>query len=174
MNFNGWDASSTVFVNRWLGVTADFSGGFASHKVPVFCTPYGCVYENGSHSSYSYLFGPHIVYRRSRYAPFAETLFGIYHPGTTLSPLNPGDCQPSPSCLLTAGYHYSSTNFEMAIGGGLDIGLSHGVSIRPVNVDYVLQRDFIYLFRNGGSNNNTFRYSGGINFRFGDHLGRAK
>jgi hypothetical protein len=174
LNFNGWNASSTVFVNRWLGVTADFSGSHASHTVPIFCTPYGCVYDKGSFSTYSYLFGPHIVYRRSRYAPFAETLFGVYRPGSTISPLNPGDCQPLPSCFQMAGYHTSSYNFEMALGGGLDIALSHGVSIRPVDVDYVLQGVPTYFFRVGGGNNNTFRYSGGITFRLGQHLGSSR
>jgi hypothetical protein len=67
----------------------------------------------------------------------------------------------------------------MALGGGLDIALSHGISIRPVEVDYLLLREpaikveddnLVYY----GKNNNTFRYSTGITFRFGSHPGPSK
>jgi opacity protein-like surface antigen len=177
INFNGWNTSSTVFVNRWLGLTADFSGSYASSKIPIFCYPGGCFYEHGSFSSYSYLFGPHVVYRRSRYAPFVETLFGIHNPHTTISPLNSQQCPPITDCSQLGSNTTSYHRFAMAIGGGLDIALSHDISIRPVQVDYLFQRDPYWNFDNNGNlvdvgaSNNTFRYSGGITFRFGSHLG---
>ena len=106
-DFNGWNTSTTVFLNHWLGLTADLSGAYASHKVPIFCSPYGCLYEHGSYSSYSYLFGPHIVYRRSRYAPFVETLFGLHNPHTKITPLQPANCQPLPSCFEQSRNEFS-------------------------------------------------------------------
>ncbi len=179
-NFNGWNTSSTVFVNRWLGLTADFSGAYGSQNVPIFCTPNGCYYAKGSLSSYTYLFGPHFVYRHSRYAPFAETLFGIHNPHTSFSPLTQQEqCQPLMICFEPgSGSSSSYHKFAMALGGGLDIALSHGISIRPVEVDYVLLKEPAYRLENGNivgynANNNTFRYSGGITFRFGSHLGPA-
>lgn len=179
-DFNGWNSSSTVFVNRWLGLTADFSGAYGSQRVPVFCTPNGCFDEKFSLSSYTYLFGPHFVYRRSRYAPFAETLFGIHNPHTSVSPLTEEQCQPPMICSEPGNGSSSSFHkFAMALGGGLDIALSHGISIRPVEVDYLLLKEPAFRFENGNevgysANNNTFRYSAGITFRFGSHLGPSK
>jgi hypothetical protein len=34
-NFSGWDTSATIFLNRWLGVTADFSGHYGSSTMIV-------------------------------------------------------------------------------------------------------------------------------------------
>jgi len=179
MNLSGWSTASTVFVNRWLGLTADISGTYASHKVPLFCYPGGCYYEGGSFNSYSYLFGPHIVYRRSRYAPFAETLVGIHNPHATVSPLSSEPCLLIIDCSRVKGNTTSFHKFAMAIGGGLDIALAHGISIRPFEVDYLLLREPAVTVQNNelvyyGVNNNTFRYSGGVTFRFGEHLGPAK
>lgn len=169
---NGWNSSSTVFVNRWLGLTADFSGSYGSQKVPIFCYQGGCVNETASLSSYTYLFGPHLVYRHSRYAPFVETLVGVHNPHLSSTVL---DCNCTLDYPTTSSYH----KFAMAVGGGLDIALSHGISIRPVEVDYLLLREPALKFENDnlvyyGTNNNTFRYSGGITFRFGSHLGPSQ
>ena len=63
------------------GVTADFSGHYGSKVTPSFLElggqPLGLVKDTGSFTSY--LFGPHFTYRRSRYAPFVETLFGLHY-----------------------------------------------------------------------------------------------
>jgi hypothetical protein len=175
-NFSGWDTSSTVFLNRWLGLTADFSGHYGSENVPVVFLqgqPYGKV--KASASSYTYQFGPHFTYRHSRYAPFAESLFGIHNPHHTYTLV---ECGPPLDCTLPIGNSTSSSyhGFAMAIGGGLDIALSHGISLRPIEADYLLLREPLPTVENGvfvyhGANNNTFRYSTGITFRFGNHLG---
>ena len=52
----------------------------------------------------------------------------------------------------------------MAVGGGLDISVSHRVSIRPVEFDYVLSRYSNPL--TSTNNQNNFRYVGGIVFKF--------
>lgn len=179
-NFSGWDTSSTVFLNRWLGLTADLSGHYGSQDVPVIYLqgqPYGKV--NVAASSYTYLFGPHVTYRRSRYAPFAEGLFGIHNPHHTYTLVEAPDCQ---GCSAPPVGHSSSGSyhgFAMAMGGGLDIALAHGISLRPVEIDYLLLRETAPTIENGnfvyhGTNNNTFRYSTGITFRFGSHLGAPR
>jgi hypothetical protein len=173
-NFNGWNGSSTVFVNRWLGLTADFSGSYGSQNVAIFCYPGGCVYNRASVSSYTYLAGPHLVYRHHRYAPFTEMLVGVHNPHLSESQL--GSCGPA---LCSAGSTSSFHKFAMAVGGGLDIALPHGISIRPVDVDYLLLREPAFSIENDnliyhGTNNNTFRFSAGFNFRFGSHLGSSK
>jgi hypothetical protein len=67
----------------------------------------------------------------------------------------------------------------MALGGGLDIELGHGVSLLPVQAEYLLRRVVEVLPNNGSFFSsvycaNTFRYSAGIVFHFGRHLGTDK
>jgi hypothetical protein len=52
------------------------------------------VFVPGSVTLHFYLFGPHFVYRRSRYATFAETLFGIHNPHLAKGPAEWTLCQP--------------------------------------------------------------------------------
>ena len=178
-NFSGWDSSSTIFLNRWFGLTADFSGHYGSQYSPIIYLqeqPYGKVKDSAS--SYTYLFGPHFTYRRSRYAPFAESLFGVQNPRHTYTLV---ECGPPLECTDPIGHSLGGSyhSFAMAIGGGLDIALSHGISLRPIEADYLLLREPEPTVENGvyvyhGATNNTFRYSTGITFRFGSHLGSSR
>ena len=58
----------------------------------------------------------------------------------------------------------SDTKFAMSAGGGLDIALAHGISIRPIQAEYVLDRACCGVlvqqgvFHYYGYNNNGFRY----------------
>lgn len=62
-NLNGWNASVTGNLNRWFGVTADFSG----HYIDNF-------------NVHSFLFGPKFTYRGSgRVNPYFQTLVGGVH-----------------------------------------------------------------------------------------------
>jgi opacity protein-like surface antigen len=169
-NFSGWDTSMTVFVNRWLGFTSDFSGHYASGTYPIPSPSGGPVLVRGSANSYTYLFGPHFTYRHKRYAPFAQTLFGIHNPHASFSSVN------CPECLFD---NESYSRFAMALGGGLDVNLGHGISLRPVQAEYLMLREPQIGFENGeaiytGVNHNTFRYSAGVTFRFGQRLGTSK
>jgi len=174
-NYSGWDTSTTVFLKRWLGITSDFSGHYGGQTNPIFCTAGGCFFGHTSVNSYTYLFGPHFKYQRSRYSPFVQTLFGVHHPDETFRVVNTPSCNQSCgtfSVLTNAPY----TKFAMALGGGLDIAIGHGFSIRPVQAEYLLQRE-PSLDRNLlpiTVNNNVFRYSTGITFHFGQKLGQSK
>lgn len=185
-NFSGWDTSTTVFFKRWFGITSDFSGhyGTANFMFPNPEPQYGTAEtdRNTAHA-HTFLFGPHFTYRHSRYAPFVQTLFGVQHTwarNTVLVPFTctpPADCVPAPAGTTSSG---SVNKFAMAAGGGLDIALGHGISLRPVQAEYVLERECCDInVRQGmlhrfGFNNNSFRYSTGIMFRFGPHLGTNK
>jgi len=59
INANGWNAAVSGNVNRWFGVTADFSGA----------------YKNGGHM-HTYMFGPTFTARTERVSPFVHALFG--------------------------------------------------------------------------------------------------
>ena len=58
----GWNTAANLYVTRWLGGTADFSG----------------VYHSGS-SLYTYTFGPVISTHKSTFSPYAHALFGGAH-----------------------------------------------------------------------------------------------
>jgi hypothetical protein len=65
--------------------------------------------------------------------------------------------------LLLGGAHnstggFGASSFAMALGGGIDADLPHGIRWRLVQMDYVLTQF-------GGSQNN-FRFSTGILIRF--------
>lgn len=176
-NYSGWDTSTTVFFNRWIGFASDFSGHYGGQTFPVLCSPGGCFDAHASVNSYTYLFGPHFKYQRSRYAPFAQMLFGV-HRSSEVSALlsSPGCSSPSNCGTVIIGPTHPYTKFAMAVGGGLDVAIGHGFSIRPVQAEYLLLRqpsvdsDLLRIT----VNNNVFRYSTGITFHFGQHLGTNK
>lgn len=92
----------------------------------------------------SYLFGPKINVRRGKITPFAQVLFGRVwaEDGITFG---------------------SVTAFGMTAGGGIDVGVSRHIVIRPAQAEYFLTKFF------DGNNNrqNNFRFSTGIILRFG-------
>ena len=59
---SGWNTGGNMYITRWLGATADFSG----------------VYSSGS-NLYTYTFGPVVSTRRHNFSPFAHALFGGAH-----------------------------------------------------------------------------------------------
>lgn len=92
----------------------------------------------------SYLFGPRINLRRGRITPFAQVLLG-------------GVWAEDGIVLGTV------TAFGMTAGGGVDVGLTKHIAIRPVQAEY-----FLTTFSDGNNNRqNNFRFSAGIVFRFG-------
>jgi hypothetical protein len=59
----------------------------------------------------------------------------------------------------------SNNAFDFIIGGGLDIPVTSMITIRPVEVDYLLTR-FGNDFTHGNNNQSNFRYQAGVQFRF--------
>ena len=116
-DFHGWGTSVTGNVNRWFGVTADFSGHYSDGEP-------GTVRER--QRAHSFLFGPRFSLRRKRATPFAYALFGgVRFRGEVSAPtLN----------LFAAG---EDTGFNMALGGGLDVKLTRRVALRAFQLDYM-------------------------------------
>jgi len=152
-NFNGWDASSTTYVNRWFGVTADFSGHYSTTNTSFLLAPGVPEQDRFTQRIHTYMFGPHLAYRKSRYVPFGQALFGFNHTGGDLT----ATCPSGVSC---AGFVPSFNTFSMALGGGMDIVVGHGFSVRPVQAEYIFRRV-------GSFNDSQFRYSTGVVFRLG-------
>ena len=131
------------------GTSFNFNGGSgqlaynANHWLGIVGDFGGYYTSNGFHAGiFSYLFGPRINLRgHGKVTPFAQVLFGGAR-SIDNSPLNA---------------------FAMTAGGGVDFKISEHFAIRPVQAEYLLTK-----FTDGASNQqNSFRYSAGIVFRFG-------
>jgi hypothetical protein len=98
---------------------------------------YGSISGIGT-SNYTYLFGPQISVPSDKISPFGHLLIGGAHNST-------------------GGVGRSS--FSMALGGGIDAEMVHGLHWRLIQADYVMTQ-----FASRSQNN--FRFSTGIVLRF--------
>ena len=73
---NGWNASATVNIYRWFGLTTDFGGlyGGKGSEVIVFPPPIGTETESLKEHSYTFLFGPQFAYRTGKLSGFGYLL----------------------------------------------------------------------------------------------------
>jgi outer membrane protein with beta-barrel domain len=161
-NLHGWNASITGNLNRWFGVTADFSGHYNSGssslainvpQVPLFTTS-----VDANTNIHNFLFGGTFSHRGGeRLVPFAHALAGFsrtHVDGTSvITGLGGG--------TTTTSFSGSDTAFAAAFGGGLDVKLTKKFAFRVVQADYLLTR-----FGSGTQSN--ARISTGIVFRFGE------
>jgi opacity protein-like surface antigen len=116
-DFHGWGASVTGNVNRWFGVTADFSGHYSDGEP-------GVVRER--QRAHSFLFGPRLSLRRKRTTAFAYALLGGVHFRDEVS-------------VPALGFKGSASDagFNLALGGGLDVNLTRRVGLRAFQLDYM-------------------------------------
>jgi opacity protein-like surface antigen len=92
---------------------------------------------------FSYLFGPRVSIGSGRLTPFVQVLVG----GARAS-----------------ADGASSNGFALTAGGGLDYQLTKHWFVRPVQAEYMLTR--FNFFGNGNNNQNSFRYSAGVGYRW--------
>lgn len=95
---------------------------------------------------HTYLFGPVVSARTEKATLFAHALFGGAHATA--------DAGSNGFFPTTSG-----NAFAMALGGGVDYNLHRNFAVR------VGQFDYLYT-RFAGTNQNNFRYSTGVVFRF--------
>ena len=160
-NLNGWEGQGTLNFTRHFGVTADFSGN--SKQLAGF-SALGFSAGTQQHM-YNFLFGPTVTGYFGKSSVFGHALFGAAH-----SSLNAGITAP---ILGGISAPLDSANaFAMAFGGGIDIGLSRHFAIRAAQVDFIrtnfnsLDAIASGLATSTSNNQNNFRYSGGIIWRF--------
>ncbi len=114
-NLNGWNASLSGYFNRYLGVTADFSGAYGSPEflgVPIHT------------KLHTFMFGPVLrLPNPTHLTPFVHALGG----GARIS----GD---------TSGLSGSETDAAWAVGGGLDLSIAPLLSVRLAQVDLLQTR----------------------------------
>jgi len=124
INGIGWHGSVDGTANNWISAVFDFSGYYSSPKIKIDGLPPIPI----NSSTYLYLFGPRLTYRRlPRLTPFAEALLGPANFKFTAS-----------SVGLTNAV--SSTAFAAALGGGVDFAVTDRFAIRLFEVDYVATR----------------------------------
>jgi opacity protein-like surface antigen len=100
----GWDGSLKVPVpvfNSWLGVVGDVSGHYASDN-----------FDFNPHQ-YFFLLGPQVHFHVSRSSIFLHGLVGSSHLATRALPNLSDD-----------------NSFAVAVGGGVDLGISHNFAWR--------------------------------------------
>jgi outer membrane immunogenic protein len=129
------------------------SGSFAFHFKPGFAAvaDVGAVHAGNVDSTglsltlTSFLFGPRVSHQigMARLIPYAQMLAGAVHSSGGLAPA-------------------SSTSFAAAVGGGLDLRLTHHIAIRPIQVEY-----FVTTLPNGtDGHQNNLRVDSGLVFSF--------
>jgi hypothetical protein len=146
-DLGGLEGSATGYVNRFLGVEADFTVYRDKLINPVPFAPG----NTGPHATRaSFLFGPHFAYRgKPHLNPFAHVLLGGAY-GRSWDFL--------PSVDLVRNTHGA---FAVALGGGLDVKATRFLWIRVIQVDYLR-----VTYPEDPQNN--LRMSFGVVLRFGN------
>ena len=103
----------------------------------------------------TYLFGPRFTWRHAKWNPYTQFLFGGAH-----------------AWAGESAHDKTQNAFATAAGGGIDYNLNHRISIKPIQVEYVMtQLDAAPIGGNVkgfGSHQNDVRYSAGVVFKFGE------
>lgn len=134
---NGGSGYVAYNINKTVGLVADF-GGYANTRTGI------------NEKLLTYMFGPRFNWRHSRLNPYVQFLFGGGYVWQT--PVN--------------GYSETKNAFATAAGGGLDYNLNHLISLKPIQVEYVMTQ--IDTTNGFGSHQNDVRYSAGVVFKFGE------
>jgi len=134
--FNGWDAAVTGYFSKFVGVTGDFSGSYAT-------------VDGVNAHVYSYSGGPVIAFREGKINPFAHFLVG----GSTFG-------------ASADGVSVSKNGFSMMAGGGVDVKVAHDISVRLADVDWVYYHIGGFDGGSSTSQSNNVRITTGIVLRF--------
>ena len=111
-NLNGWNASLSGYFNRYLGLTADFSGAYGNPEV------LGVPIHTKFHT---FMFGPVLrLPNPTHLTPFVHALGGGAHLSAD-----------------AAGQNGSETDAAWAVGGGVDLAFAPLIGIRLAQVDYL-------------------------------------
>ena len=145
-NPRGIGVAATYNFNRWLGLTADFSGTlWGSGETPAQLS----ILDDSNF--YNVSFGPKITLRHKHFAPFAEGLFG-WHRLTQ-------DSVP----LVGASDHWG-----FMLGGGLDVPLAKHFGLRLIRADYVFSNhQYAPEALVSSTHVRGVRLQTGVNFMFG-------
>jgi len=148
---NGWNASATINFYRWFGLTSDFGGLYGADGGETLTLGTATVTEKVTENIHTFMFGPQVSYRRSRFVAFAHFLVGENRTGETISLAS-----TSPVFVTTSSGPRSATGSCAGMGLGVDFAINKKLAWR-------LQGDS--LITNNSSSN--ARISTGLVFRIG-------
>ena len=134
LNLNGWNVGGAFKVLGPLALKADFADTSGS-------------FQGANTHLKTYLIGPQLRFP-GPISPFAHFLIGGAHESTTTSTSGP---------ITTTSPTRNA--FATALGGGLDLKVFPFISVRPIQIDYLLTHF-------NSNTQNQFRYSAGIVLRF--------
>ena len=171
LNFNlyGWDTTFTENVNAWFGADLDVSGNYGAPMPNFLCSAssisnaLSCLSPSPVRTAIytkltTYTLGPRFSFRRfGRVVPFVHVLAGPGHISGTVN--HTAIFTPIPT-LVPQNTSESNTALAVMPGAGIDINVSSRVSIRALEVDYVMTRFYNQRQDNG-------RASFGVVFNFG-------
>lgn len=152
-NANGWNASATVNLYKWFGLTSDFNGLYGLKASQTLQLGSGTVTEQISENFHSFLFGPQISCRKGRLVPFAHLLVGESRVGEKLVV---GSSSIGGFTLGGVVTQRATTTGTAAMGAGVDYSFGKNLAWR-VQADSLLT---------AGSASNV-RISTGLVFRLG-------
>lgn len=135
-NLNGWNAAVTGYLSDGLGITADFSGHYASQSSGINSTRF---------SRIDYRFGPTFLLnpaKSDKVGASVHVLLGGVHQSV-----------------------FNTNGFSAALGGGVDWRVSRRFAVRVAQMDYVFATVPKSSVGSGIGFANGFRYSGGVVFR---------
>jgi hypothetical protein len=155
LSLNGGGGALVVNVTPYFGIKMDLQG-YGSNTITWTNPAGGSLTAQGN--LFTYLFGPQIKFRSPRFQPFAHILLGGAHSNVY------GNLTKACQLSCTTSGSPAGNAFALAIGGGIDIPITHSFQFRPAEIDYLMTR-FTNQFNNSSQNN--FRYSAGVNFTFG-------
>lgn len=155
---NGGGGAFLYNLGKYFGLKGEIQGYTSS--TATFTIPAGRVIPEGVYKAkgdmFTYLFGPQFNIPMKKTTMFGELLFGDAYNN------NYADLYKAAGYSSGAAQHNA---FAMALGVGLDYKYKKSISIRVAELDYLLTRYSIVVL--GTSNQNSFRYLGGIVFSFG-------
>ncbi len=151
LTYSGFHATSQ---DSYHQVTANGGAGSFAYNinkwVGVVADLGGYANTNKDGRAFTYLFGPRFSWRHSKFTPYCQFLFGGAYTWTDVSTPNVG----------------TQNSFATAAGGGIDYNLTKLISIKPVQVEYLMTQ---FNSTNGfGTRQNDVRYSAGITLKFGE------
>ena len=134
VNCQGGSGSAAGYLTSQIGFVGEFGG----------CKVTGLPSGTSAHEL-NYLFGPRFYFRpQGRVFPFVQALFGGEQFSAGVSGVGSG----------------SQNAFAWSAGGGADVTLTKHVSLRAVQVEYLMTRF-------GGQSQNNVRIQSGLVWRFG-------
>lgn len=149
---HGFNVSAAGYLTGNFGLAGDFSGHFKTNRLP---DPLGDDVRTRVRV-YNVLGGPQYKFRHGgRALPFVRALAGVAHTRSTTSVAS-----------INTAHAISSTDFALALGGGLDVSAGDRFDLRVFQADY----NPVFLSRGnelgfGKSRADNVRFSFGVVFK---------